>query len=136
MCIEDFCRVWTTHEPHVAELLEAQGRFCDLLDLVEVEGLTRRGIGDGDESTGEESGGEVVEDAGEEMAAKVVTDGMDCVELLVVEDVDNLCGHLVAFVVCGRRGLVGGAVAEEVGDKDSIAVVGEMGDLIAPVIGR
>ena len=121
MCVDDIWRILTAHEPHVAVLLEPESLFRDFLDLVEVEVLARCRVGDGNEGTAAESTGEVVDDAGEKMAAKVVGDGVDGVQLLMVEDVDDLRGHLLAFVGGGRGGLVGAAVAEEVGNEDAIA---------------
>lgn len=121
MCFKDCRRVFTVHEPHVAELLESQSLLCNLLDLVDVEGLARRQIGDRDERTAAESGGEVVHEPGQEVAAEVVADGVDCGQLLVVEDIDHLGRHLLASIRSGVYGFVGAAVAEEVRDEDAIA---------------
>lgn len=55
------------------------------------------------------------------MTVEVVSDGMDSAHVLVVEEINYLSGHLLAFVRSEGGGFVGAAVAEEVGDKDAIA---------------
>ena len=83
--------------------------------------LAWRRVGYYNKSTALESAGGVVDDPGEEVAAKVMANGMDFVQLFVVENLNHLHGHLLAFVVGGRGGFVGATIAEEVGDEDTIA---------------
>lgn len=80
-----------------------------------------RRVGYYNKSTALESAGGVVDDLGEEVAAKVMANGMDFVQLFMVEDLNHLCSHLLAFVVGGRGGFVGATISEEIGDEDTIA---------------
>jgi len=50
-----------------------------------------------------------------------MTNGMHFVQLFVVEDLNHLYGHLLAFVVGGRGGFIGATIAEQVGDDDTVA---------------
>jgi hypothetical protein len=83
--------------------------------------LAWRCVGHCNKGTALEPVWEVADDAGEEATAKVMTNGMDFVQLLVIEDISHLCGHLLAIIVRRRGGFVGVTVAEEVGDEDAIA---------------
>ena len=121
MRVEDLWRIFPTQKSHVAKLLESKSLLCDFLYCVEVEGLAWRRVGYRNKGTALKPVWEVVDDPGEEVATKVMANGMDFVQFFVVEDLNHLYGHLLAFVVGGRGGFVGATIAEEVGDEDTIA---------------